>query len=199
MLKINDSVEFSRTSAAVSLVLGALFFLAASLIEPAWAPDERAYLEEIAAASNRYQASGVLNALGSTATVFGMVGVLHLLRGRRVTLGQLGAGLVIMGSVLLAGHWLVVLIETAGAQVGPDQTLELLTTAQESPRAAPVAVGGLGQILGWVLIAVVCGHGGRPGCGCRSPCCCPRCSPSCLRTRHLPTHTGGERRARPLP
>ena len=120
MLEINDSVEFSRTSAAVSLALGALFFLAASLIEPAWAPDERAYLEEIAAASNRYQASGVLNALGSTATVFGMVGVLHLLRGRRVTLGQLGAGLVIMGSVLLAGHWLVVLIETAGAQVGPE-------------------------------------------------------------------------------
>lgn len=128
MLEINDSVEFSRTSAAVSLALGALFFLAASLIEPAWAPDERAYLEEIAAASNRYQASGVLNALGSTATVFGMVGVLHLLRGRRVTLGQLGAGLVIMGSVLLAGHWLVVLIETAGAQIGPDQALELLTT-----------------------------------------------------------------------
>ena len=111
-------------------------------------------MKEIAAASNRYQASGVLNALGSTATVFGMVGVLHLLRGRRVTLGQLGAGLVIMGSVLLAGHWLLVLVETAGAQVGPDQALELLTTAQESPWAALVAVGGLGQILGWVLMAM---------------------------------------------
>ena len=91
MLKINHSVEFSRTSAAVSLVLGALCFLAASLVDPAWAPDERAYLAEVAAASNRYQASAVLNALGSTATVFGLVGVLHLLRGRRVTLGLRGS------------------------------------------------------------------------------------------------------------
>ena len=89
MLKINDSVEFSRTSAAVSLVLGALCFLAASLVEPAWASGERAYLAEVAAAANRYQASGVLNALGYTASVFGLVGVVHLLRGRRVTLGQL--------------------------------------------------------------------------------------------------------------
>lgn len=155
MLKINDSVEFSRTSAAVSLVLGALFFLAASLVEPAWAPDERAYLAEIAAAANRYQASGVLNALGSAATVFGLIGVLHLLRGRRVTLGQLGAGLVIMGSVLMAGHWLIVLVETAGAQVDPDRALELLTTAQESPWVALVYVGEVGGlILGWVLMAV---------------------------------------------
>jgi hypothetical protein len=154
MLKINDSVEFSRTSAAVSLMLGALFFLAASLVEPAFAPGERAYLDEIAAAANRYQASGVLNALGSTATVFGLVGVLHLLRGRRVTLGQLGAGLMIMGSVLMAGHWLIVLVETAGAQVDPDRALQLLTTAQESPWAALLSVGAVGLILGPVVMAV---------------------------------------------
>ena len=154
MLKINDSVEFSRTSAAVSLVLGALCFLTASLVEPAWAPDERVYLEEIAAAPNRYQASGVLNALGSTATVFGLIGVLHLLRGRRVTLGQVGAGLVIMGSVLLGGHWLIVLVETAGAQADPDRALAMLTTASESPWGALVLVGGLASsILGPVLLA----------------------------------------------
>lgn len=155
MLKINDSVEFSRTSAAVSLVLGALCFLAASLVEPAWATDERAYLGEVAAAANRYQASGVLNALGSAATVFGLIGVLHLLRGRRVTLGQVGAGLVVMGSVLMAGHWLIVLVETAGAQVAPGRALELLTTAQKSPWATLVYVGEVGGlILGWVLMAV---------------------------------------------
>lgn len=154
MLKINDSVEFSRTSAAVSLVLGALCFLAASLVEPAWAPDERTYLGEVAAAANRYQASGVLNALGSTAIVFGLIGVLHLLRGRRVTLGQLGAGLVIMSSVLVGGHWLIVLVETAGAQADPDRALELLTTAQNSPWAALLAVGEVGLILGWVVMAV---------------------------------------------
>lgn len=155
MLEIDNSVGFSRTAAAVSLVLGALFFLAASLVEPAWAFDERTYFAEIAAAPNRYQASGVLNALGSTATVFGLVGVLHLLRGRRVTLGQLGAGLVIMGSVLLAGHWLVVLVETAGAQGDPGRALELLTAASQSPWAVLVAVGGLGStLLGPVLLAV---------------------------------------------
>jgi hypothetical protein len=36
---------------------------------PAWASDERVYLAEIAAAPNRYPASGVVNALGSAATV----------------------------------------------------------------------------------------------------------------------------------
>ena len=33
----------------MNLVLGALCFLAASLVDPAWAPDERAYLAEVAA------------------------------------------------------------------------------------------------------------------------------------------------------
>jgi hypothetical protein len=79
----------------------------------------------------------------------------HLLRGRRVTLGQLGAGPVIMGSVLLAGHWLVVLVETAGAQVDPVPALKLLTTASESPWGALVDVGGLSStILGPALLAV---------------------------------------------
>jgi hypothetical protein len=157
MLKINNSVEFSRTSAAVSLVLGALCSLAASLVEPTFAPDQRAYLDEIAAAANRYQASGVLNALGSVATVFGLVGVLHLLRGGRVTLGQLGAGLVIMGSVLMAGHWLIVLVETAGAQVDPDRALQLLTTASENHWGALLYVAAFGLFLGPVLMAVELG------------------------------------------
>ena len=155
MLKINDSVEFSRTSAAVSLVLAALCFLAANLIDPAWAPGERAWADEVAAASNRYQASGVLNALGATAGVFGLVGVLHLLRGRRVTLGQLGAGLIIMSWVLVGGHWLINLVETAGAQVDPDRALKLLTTALESPWGALVYVGEVGAyIVGPVVLAV---------------------------------------------
>jgi hypothetical protein len=155
MLKINDSVEFSRTSAAVSLVLAALCFLAANLIDPAWAPDERAWANEVAAAANRYQASAVLNALGATAGVFGLVGVLHLLRGRRVTLGQLGAGLIIMSWVLVGGHWLINLVETAGAQADPDRALELLTTASESPWAALAYVGDfVALIVGPVVLAV---------------------------------------------
>jgi hypothetical protein len=155
MLKVNDSVEFSHTSAAVSLVLGALCSLAANLVDPAWAPDERAWVDEVAAASNRYQASAVLNALAATTTAFGLVGVLHLLRGRRVTLGQLGAGLVIMSWVLVGGHWLINLVETAGAQVDPDRALKLLTTAQQSPWAALAYVGYfVGLILGPVLMAV---------------------------------------------
>ena len=86
--------------------------------------------------------------------VFGLIGVMHLLRGRRVTIGQVGAGLVIMGSVLLGGHWLIVLVETAGAQADPDRALELLTAASESPWGALVLVGGLGSnILGPVLLA----------------------------------------------
>lgn len=154
MLKINDSVEFSRTSAAVSLVLGALCSLAASLVEPTFALDQRAYLTDIAAAADRYQASGVLNALGSVATVFGLVGVLHLLRGRRVTLGQVGVGLMIMGSVLMAGHWFIVLVETAGAQVDPDRALQLLTTASQSPWGALLYVAAIGLFLGPLLMAM---------------------------------------------
>ena len=155
MLKIKDSVEFSRTSAALSLIVAALCFLTANLVDPAWAPGARAYLDEIAAAPNRYQASAVLNALGASAGVFGLVGALHLLRGRRVTLGQLGAGLIIVCWVLDGAHWLINLVETAGAQDDPNRALKLLTTASQSPWAALVdiaAVGGL--IVGPVLLAV---------------------------------------------
>jgi hypothetical protein len=128
--------------------------LAANVVEPSFAADQRAYLADIAAAANRYQVSGVLNALGSVATVFGLVGVLHLLRGRRITLGQLGAGLVITGSVLLAGHWLIVLVETAGARGDRDRALQLLTTASQSPWGALVYVAALSLFLGPALMAV---------------------------------------------
>ena len=87
--------------------------------------------------------------------MFGLIGVLHLLRGRRVTLGQLSTGLVIASWVLVGGHWLLNLVETAGALGDPDRGLVLVRTAQQSPWAVLAYVGDfIGFILGPVLLAV---------------------------------------------
>jgi hypothetical protein len=64
--------------------------------------------------------------------VFGRIDVLHLLRGQRVTLGQVCLGLVIMSSVLVGGDRLLNLVEVAGGEVDPDRALELSTTAQRA-------------------------------------------------------------------
>lgn len=155
MLTIKDSVRFARTSSALSLTVAALCFLIANLVDPAWAPGARAYLDEIAAAPNRYQGSAVLNALGATVSVFGLIGVLHLLRGRRVTLGQLGAGLILVLWVLDGARWLINLVETAGAQDDPNRALTLLTAASQSPWAVLVDIAAVcGLFLGPVLLAV---------------------------------------------
>jgi Domain of unknown function (DUF4386) len=94
-----DSRRLARALAVTGLIAGPLLLCAGALVDPAWTDDSAAYLREVAAAEGRYAAAGVLSTVGALLMVAGTLAVARLMRGRRVTLGQLGASLLAVGLI----------------------------------------------------------------------------------------------------
>jgi hypothetical protein len=99
MLKLSDSRNFSRTLAAIGLVAGPLLLLFDALIDPAWDRESAAYLAEVSGNRSAYVAGEVAATVGSLLFIAGTIGVMHLMRGRRVTFGYLAAGLLTFGLI----------------------------------------------------------------------------------------------------
>jgi Domain of unknown function (DUF4386) len=99
MLRLSDSRNFSRTLAVVGLVAGPLLFLLDALIDPAWDDDNAAYLAEVAANKHLNITAEVVATLGSLVFIPGAIGVMRLMRGPRVTLGHVAAGLLTVGLI----------------------------------------------------------------------------------------------------
>jgi hypothetical protein len=85
------------------------------------------------------------------------MGVIHLLRRRRVTLGQIGAGLLLIGMVAFAATYVVNVFEikATGDEYDRAQMTELFESTEESGEAAPIfAMFLLGLVLGSILLAI---------------------------------------------
>lgn len=148
-----DARTFSRLLAATCLVLGPAFFLIGTAVDPAWAEDTDDYLADVAAAPDRYQLAGFLSLIGAVLTVVGMVGVLHLLRGPRITLGQVGAGLVLVGSVFLAGTFAINVFEAVGVQnIDRAAMVDLSEAAEDSGWALAWFIALLASLMLGVLL-----------------------------------------------
>jgi uncharacterized protein DUF4386 len=157
MLKLSDSRNFGRTFAGIALIAAPVLFLVATAIDPAWADDTEEYLSEVAADRGLYLLAGILNLLGALLLIPGLLGVIHLLRRRRVTVGQIGAALVMIGAVAIAGTYVISAIEVVGTGDEFDRTevVRLLDEAEESGEAAPIFVMFLlGLVLGSILLAI---------------------------------------------
>lgn len=157
MLNLADSRNFARTLAALGLFVGPMSFLIASVIDPAWADDGATYLQEVAAGETMYLAAGVLWTVGSLFLVFGMLGVVRLMRDKGVTLGQVGAGLMALGSIMLSAAVAFFGVDVALARV---EDRALAVEIWESLESVPVAgafyfvafLGGI--VLGSLLLAI---------------------------------------------
>jgi Domain of unknown function (DUF4386) len=157
MLKVSDSRNFGRTLAGIALIAAPLLFLLGSAIDPAWAEDTDEYLSEVAADKGLYLLAGILNLVGALLLIPGLLGVIHLLRRRRVTLGQVGAALVMVGAVAIASTYAISVIEIVGTgdEFDRGQVVSLLDEAEESGEAAPIFVMFLlGLVLGSILLAI---------------------------------------------
>jgi hypothetical protein len=157
MLKLSDSRNFGRTLAGIALIAAPLLFLLGSAIDPAWAEDTDEYLSEVAADKGLYLLAGILNLVGALLLIPGLLGVIHLLRRRRVTVGQIGAALVMIGAVAIASTYVINVIEIVGTgdEFDRGQLVSLLDETEESGEAAPVFVMFLlGLVLGSILLAI---------------------------------------------
>jgi hypothetical protein len=97
MLRLSDERNFVRTLAGLSLIVAPLLLLLAVAIGPHLSDDGGERLAEIADNEGRYVVGGYLLLLGAWAFVPGLIGLWRVFRGPRVTLGQVGAGLFLIG------------------------------------------------------------------------------------------------------
>lgn len=105
MLRLSDSRSFGRRLAAIGLVLGPLLFLLDTAIDPAWAEDDATYLAEVAGNEVTYTLAELASTVGALLLIAGMLGVMRLLRGPRLSLGQIAAGVVTVGLIGLTSSF----------------------------------------------------------------------------------------------
>lgn len=152
-----DSRSFGRTLAAAGLVLGPLLFLLDAAIDPAWADGDAAYLAEVESNRATYITAEVASTLGSLLLVAGMIGVMHLMRGPRLTLGQVAAGIVAIGFIGLTGSIAFSVVDLAMAGFDDREAMaELRGVLQDSGpyRAFWLIFSAMATVGGLVLLAI---------------------------------------------
>jgi hypothetical protein len=157
MLGLPDSRRFSRSLAAIGLVVGPLLFLLDTLIDPAWASDDAAYLAEVAGHKGRYVIAELASTLGALIWILGMIGVMRLLRRRRVTLGQLAAGMVIFGLIGLTASFAFSVFDLAMANFENREAMAHLHAELGDSfayKAYWLIFFSAGTVLGLILLAV---------------------------------------------
>lgn len=160
MLKVSDERNFARTLAGLALIVAPLLLLLATLIGPDLSSDPAKRLPEIADNEARYIASGYLFLVAAWVFVPGLIGLWHLFRGPRVTLGQVGAGLVLLGVITTIAFFGFGAYEYEAAQPGLDraQMAQLADNVDESGVTTPlfivtflVGIGIGSLIVAWSL------------------------------------------------
>lgn len=156
---LTDSRTASRMLAAFGLVAGPLLWLASSAVSPAWSDDGGEFLAEVAASPTRHLLSGAFFLVGSIVILPGLIGAAHLLRGRRVTAGQVGAYLIAIGALVAGGFSLVLsAVEVAMVDAAANRA-EMIALSDRGEESAVALAGFLGTFLvgivgGFVLLAI---------------------------------------------
>jgi uncharacterized membrane protein len=157
MLRLSDSRNFSRTLAAICLVAGPLFLVAGSLVEPETGDEPAEYLADIAANDGEHLAAAFLFLIGGLVLLPGLLALAHLLRGRRVGLGQLGAWLLVIGTIGAIMFFPIGAFEYELVQDGVSaQDVAFQDRLEDSAAGAVIfLMFAVGVIFGAVITAVV--------------------------------------------
>jgi hypothetical protein len=157
MLKFSDSRNFSRTLAGIGLIAGPLLLAIGALIDPAWSDDSAEYLQEVADDKGRYAIAGVLWTLGTLVFIAGTLGLIKLLRGRGVTLGQVGAGLITIGLIAFTAVLAFNAFDIEMADAENREAMVALSDSVEDNALLTVYFFGFflgGIVLGSLLLAI---------------------------------------------
>src|SRR5438477_4103141 len=110
MLKLSDGRNFARTFTGLALIVGPLLLLIAQIVSPdvdhgGSTSDKLKELADVASHKGTYLTGAIIFLFAGLITAAGAVGLIHFLRGRKVTLGQIGAALVAMGAAISMGFY----------------------------------------------------------------------------------------------
>jgi hypothetical protein len=160
MLRFSDERNFARTLAGLSLIVAPLLLLISVLIGPDLSDDGATRLSQITDNESGYVASRYLLLMGAWVFVPGLIGLCRVFRGPRVMLGQVGAGLVLVGWISTIAFFGLGAYEYEAAQPDLDPALmgQLVDNVNDSGMMIPfiivtfvvgIAIGSL--IVAWSL------------------------------------------------
>ncbi len=165
--------------------------MVSNLVAPAWAGDDTPkYLQQVADNEGAHLVAALIGLVGALLLIPGLMGVIHLLRRRRVGVGQIGAALFAIGAVMSVGLFVFTVMDIAMVDVNADRT-QMVALSDRAEESVAASVFFLLYVAGFVLAAAFLlrrysdsGRDGRPRSGCRS-CCWSR---QCLESPRRPTN-----------
>lgn len=161
MPDLYDPRDQHRLLAVSGLIAGPLLFLISTLISPAFtvAPEEpHLYLERVAASPDLHLVAAGLFLAGALAFLPGLMGTMHLLRGRSIGFGQVAVALIVVGMVTVGGFYVLNVVQLEMIRAGADrEQMAALLERVESGMAgmAFLAAFGAGIVIGPALLAIV--------------------------------------------
>lgn len=158
MLRLSDARNFGRTLTGLCLIGGPLALTAAAIIGPDYVDDDKQReLENIAVHHHRYVVSILLFFLAGLLIIAAGIGLVRLFRGVRVTLGQVGGGLLVFGAAATIGFYTISALEYEMTRHGLDRVemAKLVDQIEESGVLAPGWILFLvGIVIGSLLLAI---------------------------------------------
>src|SRR2546421_3629276 len=159
MLKFSDARNFGRTLTGLALIAGPLVMLVGSLVSPNTDNDNKVKeLNKVAAHKSAYLVGSLLFLLGTLILLAASVGIIHLFRDRRVTLGQVAGSLLLVGTAVTTAFYAFSIVEyemVNQSGLNRDELAKYLHKANNTAAGAPLFIlFVLGIVLGLILLAI---------------------------------------------
>jgi hypothetical protein len=154
-MKVSDSHHFRKMVAGFSMVAGSLFVLAAFVVSPRIETDEAQQLAAAADHIDRFYISGLLGFVGLILLVPATLGLMHMLREKRVDYGHIGGGLALVGLMASMAATGVGFMMWQMAKGGVDASdVSALTALYDSAGyVIPIVAMGFAGAVGYIVLA----------------------------------------------
>ena len=155
-MHLSDAHHSRKMVAGACMVVAPMLLLVATVIHPASDMDEATQVATIAANLDAWYAAHLIALIAIALMVPALLGLMHMLRERQVTLGHVGGGLAMLGLLAFVG---IVAMELVMWQlVGDGDTAAAVTLLQGLNESAgiliPFALVSFGFAIGMALLAV---------------------------------------------
>jgi Domain of unknown function (DUF4386) len=159
ILRFSDSRNFGRTLAGLAFIVGPTLMLVGSIVSPDTDNSNKLKeLNKVAAHKSAYIIGAVLFLLGTLVLLAASVGIIHLFRARRVTLGQIAGSLLLVGTAVTISFYAFTVAEYEMVNQPGLNRAALATYLHKSEMTsagAPIFVLFLlGIVLGLILLAI---------------------------------------------
>jgi hypothetical protein len=102
-MHLSDAHHFRKMLAGACMVVAPVFLLVATVIHPASDMDEATQVATIAENLDAWYAAHLIALVAIVLTVPALLGLMHMLRERQVSLGHVGGGLALIGLLAFVG------------------------------------------------------------------------------------------------